>query len=192
MNLNDLLKATRSYRSFDETHPVSREELTKIVAATRLTPSGGNKQPLKYYLSADAKTNAVIQPLTAWGALIRDQYQLPPQGHKPAAFIVICVDTNISPNPAAADKDVGIAAQTMLIKATEMGLGGLMIGAFQPQVKEALNLAPNLHVSLILAIGKPDETIVLEDAEESVKYYRDANGVHHVPKRTLKELIIND
>lgn len=190
MTLTELVRLNRSYRSFDESRIITRKELTDIIGCARLVPSASNRQPLKYVLSADGETNARIQPLTAWAAKIRPQYSLPPEGHKPTAFIVVCVDTRLCPEPERAGKDVGIAAQTILLRAAEMGLGGCMIGAFRPEIKEALSLPEYLVPSLVIALGKPDEEIVLEDAEGSADYYRDGNGTHHVPKRTAEEIVL--
>ena len=108
--------------------------------------------------------------------------------------MVICQDTNLNPSIPRFQKDIGIVAQTMLLAAVEMGLGGCMIGNYDAgKVKAALNLAENLAPVLIVAIGKPDETIVLTDVGPNgeTNYYRDENDVHYVPKRSLDDLIIN-
>ena len=189
--LKELLKQNRSYRGFDESRKITREELEDLVDCTRYTPSSVNMQPLKYYLSCDAETNARIQPLTGWARRLPEK-NLPYPGHRPTAFIVICHDTLLAPNPERFYKDVGIVAQTMLLGAVDMGLGGIMIGNFAPEkVRQALGLRETLVPVLILALGKPDETIVLEEAKDGeTGYYRDADDVHHVPKRPLSELIV--
>ena len=189
MNFKDLVLKNRSQRTFDESRKITREELVSLVALARISPSAANRQPLKYFLSADEKTNAVIQPLTGWGGSL-PQLKLPPEGHRPTAFIVICVDKGITPETRHADKDVGIAAQTMLLGAAEMGLSGCMIGSFKPGLKEALLLPENLEIALVVAFGKGEEEIEIVDAADSVKYYRDEAGRHYVPKRTLEEIIV--
>jgi nitroreductase len=111
----------------------------------------------------------------------------------PTAYIVICVDTQISKAPDNANTDIGIAAQSMLLAAVEQGLGGCMIGNYEKaQASEALALPERYVPQLIVAIGKPAETVVLTDPAEdgSVKYYRDANDVHYVPKRKLEDIIL--
>lgn len=190
MEFIDLIRKNRSYRNFDESVHLTDEELRSFVNCARLSASAANRQPLKYYISNDAKTNALIQPLTAWAAKLRPGRMLPDPGHNPTAFIVICVDTAILPNPQAADRDVGIAAQSILLAATSKGFGGLMIGAFNKSVKQALELPEQLEPALIIALGKPAESVVLEDAQGSIDYYRDAQDVHHVPKRPLSEIIL--
>lgn len=191
MNFSELVNKNRSCRAFDETRKISREELTQLIALARLSPSATNRQPLKYFLSCDEKTNAIIQPLTAWGGLL-PELQLPPTGHCPTAFIVMCVDKNITPTVAAADRDLGIAAQTIMLGAVDMGLSGCMLGAVKfEQLHAALGLDDNLAIALVLALGKRDEEVKVVEATDSVKYYRDANGVHIVPKRSLNELIVN-
>ena len=189
MSFYDIVLKNRSYRAFDERRPVTRKELEYLVSLARVTPSAVNRQPLKYFLSSDERTNARILPLTAWAGLLKD-VKLPPEGRRPTAYIVICVDQRIAKN---ADKDVGIAAQTMLLGAADMGLGGCMIGAFDPaRIHAALELEEYLFPSLIIALGKPDERVEITDIQGgATAYYRDENGDHFVPKRTMDELIVN-
>lgn len=191
MEYLDLVRKNRSYRGFDSTFTVSRKTLESLVEFARLAPSSVNLQPLKYFLSYTNATNALIQPLTAWARRLQP-LQLPKPGQYPTAFIVILQDLNISENIDRFAKDVGIVAQTMLLGATSMGLGGCMIGNFSPEkVREALSLAPHLQPVLILALGKPVETIVLDEAKDGeIAYWREEDGTHHVPKRPLEELIV--
>ena len=191
MNFLELVKQNRSYRTYDESVKLTRETVESFIECARLSASAGNNQPLKYYISVNDETNELIQAQTAWAAKLRPRV-FPPEGHKPTAFIVICVDTAITKEPAKADRDVGIAAQTILLSAVSQGYGGLMIGAFnRAATKQALKLQEQLEPALVIALGKPDEEIVLEDANGSIDYYRDENDVHHVPKRPMKEIIIN-
>lgn len=193
MDFLEINKKNRSYRGYDETYKVTLAQLEEMVETTRFCPSSVNIQPFKYFLSADEKTNAVIQPLTKWARALQPM-ELPRKGHCPTAFIVICYDSTIGPGAERFSKDIGIVAQTLVLAAVNMGLGGCMIGNYSPQkVSEALGLPSNLHPVLIVAFGKPDENIVLLDAQEGsdINYYRDENDVHYVPKRTLNELIIN-
>lgn len=189
MSFYDIVLKNRSYRAFDERRPVTWDELEYLVSLARVTPSAVNWQPLKYFLSCDAETNARILPLTAWAGLLKD-VKLPPEGRRPAAYVVICVDQRIA---GSADKDLGIAAQTMLLGAADMGLGGCMIGAFDPaKIHAALGLAEYLVPSLIVALGKPDERVEIVDIRGGkTAYYRDEKGDHFVPKRTKDELIVN-
>lgn len=191
--IRELAEKSRSWRGYDESRKVSRRELEELVECARFCPSSVNMQPLKYYLAWEEEQVKKIQPLTRWARALQPM-ELPHKGHCPAAFIVICQDTALQPSVARFQKDIGIAAQTMLLAATEMGLGGCMIGNYDAgQVKEALGLAEHLLPVLILAIGKPDETVVLTEVQEDgdTRYYRDENDVHYVPKRPLEELIVN-
>lgn len=188
----DLLKKSRSYRGYDESWRFTREDLAELVDDTRYAPSSVNIQPLKYDLAWEKEKVDLIQSLTKWGGLLPEEH-LPHEGKHPTGFVVICQDMEISSSPTRFQKDVGIAAQTMLLAAAEKGLGGCMIGNFNAkQVKEALALPEHIEPMLIVAFGKPDETIVLEEAGpgESVKYYRDSEGRHHVPKRRLEDILL--
>ena len=189
----DLVKANRSYRGFDESRRVTREELTEMVDCARLAASSVNLQPFQYYLAWEKEDVDRIFPLTKWAKNLPDM-TLPHPGMRPTGYIVICQNTDVWESLARFQKDVGIAAQTMLLAATEMGLGGCMIGNFHAgEVKGALSLADNLAPLLIVAVGKPAEKVVLTEIEkgEPTAYYRDENDVHYVPKRKLSDILLN-
>ncbi len=190
--LLDLVKGNRSYRGYDESRYITTEELTSFVELARLTPSSVNAQPLKYYLVNEKEEVATVQKMTKWAKAL-PQLELPHKGEYPTAFIVICQDLTLGESLARYQKDIGIVAQTMLLGAVEIGLGGCMIGNFSAsEVSETLNLAENLAPVLIVAFGKPQEDIVLVEISESEshKYYRDNADVHYVPKRKLQDIII--
>jgi nitroreductase len=154
-----------------------------------MSASGANRQPLKFVLSCDPQTNALIFPNLGWAAYLKD-WPGPQEGQRPSAYVVILLDKTIS---ASAGCDHGIAAQSMLLGATEMGLGGCMIGSVKKaELSETLAIPSQYEILLVLALGKPKETVVLEAVgpDGDTKYWRDEAGLHHVPKRSLRELII--
>ena len=193
MSFKDLVIKNRSYRGFDETVKITRQQLEELVDCARLAPAAQNIQPLKYYLSCDSEINGIIQPLTRWAGALPD-HNLPYEGHRPTAFIVICFDKTIGgEEPAKFMKDVGICAQTIMLAAAYQDINGCMIGAFSAEkVAQALSLPSHLHPVLILALGKGDEDIkIVEVQNGATKYYRDQNDTHYVPKRSLAEELIN-
>ncbi|MBR4304470.1 MAG: nitroreductase family protein [Clostridia bacterium] len=193
MSFKDLVIKNRSYRGFDETVKITRQQLEELVDCARLAPAAQNIQPLKYYLSCDSEINGIIQPLTRWAGALPD-HNLPYEGHRPTAFIVICFDKTIGgEEPAKFMKDVGICAQTIMLAAAYQDINGCMIGAFSAEkVTQALSLPSHLHPVLILALGKGDEDIkIVEVQNGATKYYRDQNDTHYVPKRSLAEELIN-
>ena len=190
--LEELVKKNRSYRGYDPSVRLTRKDLLELVDLTRYTASSVNEQPLRYYIAWEKEEVEKILPLTMWARALKD-IQLPHPGKEPAAFIIICQDMNISSNTTRFQRDVGIAAQTMLLAAVERGLGGCMIGSFyKPQLKELLHLPDDVEPNLVVALGKPAEKVVLTDVGEdgSTKYYRDAEDVHYVPKRSLADLVL--
>ena len=190
--LKELVIKNRSYRGFDESYWFTKEQLEGYVNLTRYTASSVNAQPLKYKIVFEKNEVEAVRPLTRWARALPDMVLPHPNMHA-TAFIIICQDTDISPNLARYQKDIGIVAQTITLAAVEDGLGGCMIGNFTPdEVKETLNLAENLTPMLIIALGKPAEEIVIKEIDngESTKYYRDENDVHYVPKRKLKDILI--
>jgi nitroreductase len=187
--LDELTRRNRSYRRFHQEVPISCKTLRELVELARLSPSGANRQPLKYLLSCDPQRNALIFPHLAWAGYLTD-WPGPAEGERPSAYIIILCDTHIS---KAAGVDHGIAAQSILLGATERGLGGCIIASIQREaLGQALGIDPRYDILLVLALGKPKETVIIEPVgpEGDIKYWRDAEGVHHVPKRSLDELII--
>ena len=190
--IKELVKKSRSYRGYDETRRISREELLELVDCARFAPSSVNRQPFQYLLAYEQADLDKIQPLTGWARAL-PQMKLPHPGKCPTAFIVICQNTEWDPDLNRYLRDVGIVAQTMLLAAAEMDLGGIMIGNFSPErLSAALELPKHIIPMLIVAFGKPDEQIVLTEPEsgDSLKYYRDERDVHYVPKRKLKDIIL--
>lgn len=190
--LINLLQKNRSYRSYDEAYHVSRATLEELIDCTRYTASSVNMQPLKYFAANEPETVSRIQPLTHWAGKLKELH-LPRKGQRPTAFIIICQDRSISDSPAMFQRDIGIAAQTILLAATEKGLGGCMIGSFEKgALNELLQLPAQIEPMLVLAIGKPDEAVVLTAVglDGSTDYYRDENDRHYVPKRALSDILL--
>lgn len=187
--LKDLVLKNRSYRRFYEDVTVSEQTLRDLVDLARLTASAANKQPLRYVLSCTPEKNELIFPTLMWAAYLKD-WNGPVAGEHPSAYIVVLADKEISTN---FNWDAGIAAQTILLGAAEQGLGGCMLASIQKaSLKQALRIAEKYEVVLVLAIGKPREKVVIEPvaADGDIKYWRDAEGTHHVPKRSLDDLIV--
>ena len=188
--LKELVLKNRSYRRFNQSFGIEKETLLEFIELARNTPSGRNLQTLKYYLSVDKKTNSRIFPTLAWAGYLKD-WDGPVDGERPSGYIVILEDVMIGKNLV---HDQGIVAQTILLAAVEKGLGGCIIYSVKRgELATILNLPPHLEVVLVLAIGKPIETVIIEPMIKGcdIKYWRDENQVHHVPKRSLKDIVIN-
>jgi nitroreductase len=189
VSFKELVLKTRSFRRFEQSVPVSLDTLRGLVDLARQTASGSNIQPLKYVLSADPATNERIFPHTRWAGYLKD-WSGPAEGERPTAYVIILGDTELR---GEFDRDLGIAAQTVMLAATEVGLGGCMIGSIdREQLRSVLEVAEQYKILLVLALGKPAEAVVLEPVgpDGSIHYYRDAEDVHHVPKRSLQEIIV--
>ncbi len=187
--IKDLVLKTRSFRRFYEDVPVESETLKELVDLARNSASAANLQPLKYVLSCDSKKNAVIFSHLTWAGYLKD-WPGPGKGERPSAYIIILKDKGIS---KSIDCDHGIAAQSIMLGATDKGLGGCIIGAIRRKgLHKSLELPPIYEILLVLAIGKPKETVAIEPLgqEQDIRYWRDSDDVHHVPKRALEDIII--
>jgi len=187
--LEELVQKSRSYRRYDASHILSEETLRNLIDLTRFTPSAANRQPLKYYLSCSAVTNALIFPCLGWAGYLKN-WDGPSEGERPTGYIIILGDDRISSN---VQYDHGIAAQTIMLGAAERGLGGCMIASInRGRLKQELELPDYFSILLVLALGKPAEKVIVEPIAEhgSIQYWRDESGIHHVPKRSLDEIIV--
>lgn len=194
MDFRDLVRKNRSFRSFSPDRSVTKAELSELIELCRLCPSAANKQPLRFRLCAGAEEMESVLSHIRFAAALPERH-FPPEGHEPPAAIVICMDRLVTESASACLWDVGIVAQTMLLAASEKGLGGCMVGNFSKEkLAEALELPENLWPLLVVVFGEPDETVVPEPcrAGENTAYYRDENDVHHVPKVVADDLIICD
>jgi nitroreductase len=191
MDLLTLVKKSRSYRRFDETYHIDRKTLWGLVELAQYSPTGANLQPIKFWLSNSPDVNNQIFPQLSWAGAL-ENWNGPQEGERPTAYIIILGDKEIRKVPGV---DHGIAAQSIMLGAAELGLGGCMIGSIKREaLQKILNIPEQYEILLILALGKPVEKVVTEPIGENsdIRYFRDDDDIHHVPKRSLEELIIND
>ena len=188
MALAELVARTRTVRRFREEAPLAPALLEQLVDLARLGGSARNAQSLCYLVVTEADLRAALFPLLGWAGYLAD-WPGPGPGERPAAYIVICHDAGVAPK---VDCDHGIAAQTILLGAAEAGLSGCMLASVnRDKLARILNLPESLPILLVLALGRPAEQVVLEElpADGSIRYWRDQQGLHHVPKRGLGEII---
>lgn len=187
-SIKDLIYKNRSYRRFFQDEPISLGTLRDLVDLARHSACGGNFQSLKYALSCNPSTNEIIFKRLGWAAYLKE-WPGPKEGERPAAYIVLLGDTAVHKEFFC---DHGVACQSMLLGAVERGLGGCIIGSVNREgLKKDLGISDRFQVLLVLALGRPKETVKVEYIEPGgdIKYWRDENDVHHVPKRPLKEII---
>ena len=188
--LKDLVLRNRSYRRFDQGTAIDPDTLRQLVDLARLSASASNKQPLKFYLVCDPATNALIFPNLGWAGYLKD-WAGPDEDERPTGYIIILGDTEIRTSFGC---DHGIAAQSILLGATERGLGGCMIGSVKRDaLRKALGIATQFEILLVLALGKPKEIVVIDSVgpDGDTRYWRDEDSVHRVPKRSLDEIIVS-
>lgn len=188
--LYDLIRKTRSFRRFVEDEPIAMETMRYLVDLARLGGSARNVQPLKYVLVNSPALKAKIFPHLGWAGYLKE-WTGPQEGERPAAYIVCLLDTRLSKE---ADCDLGIATQNLLLGAAEKGLGGCRIASLAPGLRDVFDLDDHLQVLQVIALGRPAETVFLNEQGpgEDIKYWRDTDQVHHVPKRPLQDIIAGE
>jgi Nitroreductase len=188
MSVLDLIKKSRSYRRFNQSIKVESNDLDLMIEAARLSPSSRNIQPIKYIVCNDPCMNEKIFPNLAWAGYLTD-WDGPSEGERPCAYIIQLLDTDIS-NTYSCDN--GITAQSILLQAAELGYGGCIIASVKKtELAALLNLDKKYQIIQVIALGVPIENVVIDDlVNNEYKYWRDRDKTHHVPKRTLNELIL--
>lgn len=189
MSILHLARATRSFRRFNERFIIGEDLLTQWVDCARQTASAKNLQPLKYHLVTEADEREKVFETCKWAGYLND-WDGPEAGQRPTAYIIMANDTTLGKTEAS-HFDAGIAAQTIMLAATEEGFGGCIIMTFAKKtLKENLSIPDHLDPVFVLALGRSVEDVRMVDMENGdYKYYRDEAGVHFVPKRTLEEIL---
>jgi len=188
MKVKDLVLKTRSYRRFDESHRIEYRVLEELVGLARLSASAANRQPLKFAICNSPEDCARIFPSVAWAGYLKN-WDGPEPGERPSGYIIILGDRSIT---ETFNVDHGIAAQSIMLGATEAGLGGCMIASIKrDRLRNEMRIPEQYDILLILALGKPVENVIIDEIQEgNIRYWRDSEKNHHVPKRPLDELII--
>ena len=187
----DLIKKNRSYRRFYQDRVLNIGTLLDLADLARLSASAANLQPLRYILSVDSQKNLDIFSCLGWAAYLKD-WNGPKDGERPSGYIIILSDSEKANDYVG--YDCGIASQSILLGAIEKGLAGCMIASIKrQQLRSLLNIDDRFKILLVIAIGEPKEEVVIEsvNSDNNIRYWRDSGGVHHVPKRNLKDIIID-
>ncbi|MDK2902263.1 MAG: hypothetical protein PWQ93_182 [Clostridiales bacterium] len=186
MSVYDIILQRRTIRKFKQ-DPISRDTLHKLLNAARVAPSGSNMQPLKYLvIDEPALVDAVFQT-TSWANYLEGK-GTPSPNEKPVVYIIVLADKEIREDGYAVD--IGLALENLILTAWEEGIGCCVQGSIDRDKIKALFTIPDKYVITdAVAMGYRAEQPVLEDAQgDDIKYYKDENGVLHVPKRRLENI----
>ncbi len=189
MNFRKLVAQTRSVRRFDETRSLTMSVLEALADLARQTASAGNKQPLTYVLVNDPDANAELFATLGWAAFLPD-WPGPQPGERPTAYMVMCANRELGDH---AQVDAGIQAQTIMLGARDLGFAACMLGSVnRTRLAPIVGLPESHDILYVIALGAPGEKVVQEEVAQdgNIKYWRDADGCHHVPKRPLDQVIL--
>jgi nitroreductase len=185
--LKDLILKNRSYRRFFQDEEIVAKTLKELINLARFTATAANLQSLKFMLINNSGENEKVFSCLKWAGYLKD-WNGPEEGEKPSAYIIVLNNIEIYQN---ASYDVGLACQSILLGAVERGLGGCILGSVnRDSLRELFYIPAKYEICLVIALGKPKEEVVIDDIRnEDIKYWRDENAVHHVPKRKMEDLI---
>lgn len=162
--------------------------LEELIELARLSPSAANRQRLRFKLVHSSSQNEIVFSTLSWAGYLQD-WKGPLEGEKPSAYIIILTTaTNIE----EVQCDAGIACQSILLGATEKEYGGCIFASVdRKKLKKELSFPNHYQILYVIALGKPKEQVqITKVINNNIKYWRDENGVHYVPKRDLQKLII--
>jgi nitroreductase len=188
--LSELIKKCRSYRRFYQDVQISEKDLLEMVNNARLSASSRNSQSIKYIISNTIEKNELIFFNLAWAGYLK-YWKGPEEGERPSAYIVMLNDTEITKNYFC---DHGIAAQSILLTAAEKEFGGCLVASInREKLRDDLSIPEQYEIIQVLALGKPKETVVIDPVGTTgdIRYWRDADQVHHVPKRSLEDIVLH-
>jgi nitroreductase len=190
--MQEIIVKTRTFRRFIQKEQISLAILNELIDLARLGGSARNGQPWQYMLVNTPDLCAKIFPFLGWAGYLTD-WKGPVEGERPSAYVLCLLNKNRLKGPESeAQFDLGVASQNLLLGAMEKRIGGCRIGAFNPQLASLFAMPDHLRLSLVIALGKPRETVIVEECknDDDIRYWRDEHGVHHVPKRSLESCLV--
>ncbi len=189
--MKSIISQTRTYRKFDASYRISKETLLELIELGRLAGSARNCQPWQYLPVVEEDMCNEIFPHLAWAGYLSD-WKGPAENQRPSAYILCFLNTEwLKGSRQEAMFDLGIASQNILLGATTLGLGGCRIGAFSPKLANLFSLPAHVELAHVIALGKPAEQVIIEECDDdNIKYWRDSENMHHVPKRKLADIVL--
>ena len=191
--MRELIAKTRTFRRFFQKETIATDLLHELVDFGRLGGSARNSQPWQYMVVNTPELCEKVFPHLGWAGYLSD-WKGPVEGERPSAYIICLLNRDwLKGTEGEAQFDLGIATQNMLLGASKNRIGGCRIGSFSPKLASVFKVPTHLEISLVVALGRPRETVILEESKEEtdIKYWRDGDGVHHVPKRSLGSCLIS-
>ena len=186
MNIYNNIITRRSIRQFKQEN-ISEEILRRLVNGGRLAPSASNLQPLEFFAVDDPVLRKKIFPCLKWAAYIAPKGN-PEPGRQPVAYIFSLV--NMKVRSKGYEYDVGAAMENMILTAWASGIASCwLLSLDRDRIRLVLDIPEHYKIDSVLALGYPDEESKIEDFSGSVEYWKDAQGLFHVPKRRLEEVI---
>ena len=191
--MQEIIARTRTFRRFNQKESIPTSVLHELIDLARLGGSARNCQPWQFMVVNTAEMCAQIYPHLGWAGYLSD-WKGPNEGERPSAYILCLLNQKrLKGSTGEAQFDLGVASQNILLGAMEKRIGGCRIGAFSPELARLFKMEEHLQLSLVIALGKPRETVIVEECknDDDIKYWRDEQGIHHVPKRSLESCLVH-
>jgi nitroreductase len=191
--MQEIIAKTRTFRRFIEKESISETILQELIDLARLGGSARNSQSWQYQIVNTPEKCEKIFPFLGWAGYLSD-WKGPVEGERPSAYILCFLNREwLKGSDSEAQFDLGVSTQNLLLGAMQKRIGGCRIAAFNPKLVSLFEKPDYLELSLVIALGKPRETVIVEECsnDENIQYWRDDQGVHHVPKRSLESCLVS-
>ncbi|MCD5397554.1 nitroreductase family protein [candidate division NPL-UPA2 bacterium] len=186
MNVYEAILKRRTIRRFSQ-KPIPPEILDKLINAARLAPSAANLQPSEYIVVDEPGPVSQVFSTLHWAGYIVPEGN-PPPGERPVAYIIVL--TNNKKAEMSGVNDAAAAIENILLAALEEGIGSCWLGSIEREVlQKLLDVPDHCLIDSVIALGYPRESPAVEEMKDSIKYWKDEEGLLHVPKRKLADIL---
>ena len=190
MNLEEVIYKRRTIRRFKQ-DPIELETLRKLIDYARVAPMARNVQALEFIIILNANMREKLFPLVNWAASLPKEQRTPENGREPTAYIIVLINKEIK--QSYVDFDVGAAVENILLGAVSFGIGTCWMGSINARkIQKLLEIPENYVIKQVISLGYPDEESRIEPFSDSFSYWKDTEGNMHVPKRSLKDIILKE
>ena len=187
LDIEEIVYKRRTIRRFKQ-DAIPTETLKKLIDFARVAPAATNVQCLEYVIVNNPEMVKKIFPLVRWAASLPKEQRDPEKGREPTAYIIVLVNTSIK--KSYYEYDVGAAVENILLGAIKFDLGSCWMGSINAsKIRNLLKIPKHYQITHVISLGYPDEESFIEPYKDTYKYWKDENGVMHVPKRSLEDII---
>ena len=179
MELDTVLENRRSIRQYKEGQMISKEMVEQLIDAAILAPSWKNSQTGRYYVVSSKEMLEKVK-----------MESLPEFNQESSKNAPVLIITAFEKNRSGFTRegkeenelgngwgcyDLGLQSENLLLKATELGLGTLVMGIRNSEkIRELLSIPDTQEIVSVIAVGYFDTSVdkpKRKDVNDITKFY---------------------